>query len=293
MKTLLVTGAAGRLGRAVCAAAAGRYRVVGFDKEACATAEHVRPVTGDLRDPEALVRAAEGCDAIVHTGALLDRFIGKRPRSEFFETNVTGTDHVFQAALAHGIRTVVFSSSTEVYGTSWEDFGATVIDESHPVAPQTIYALTKSLGEGIAHSYAARYGIRSACLRYMTFNDKPPESMKTGLVARYLWARDAAEANLACVESACYEHEVFLIGPDTPLSKADAVEAVWNPLAVLERHWPGCDALLARAGVKVGPSELYPVVSIAKARRMLGWKPAYTFADYLRHAAATLNEQAA
>ena len=283
MKKLLVTGAAGRLGRALCAAAAGRYRVVGFDLNAPEPAGHVEAVAGDLRDLEALTRAAKGCDAIVHTGALLDRFIGTRPRSEFFEINVTGSDYVFQAAVDNGVPKVVYSSSTEVYGTRWEDFGAALITVEHPVAPETIYALTKHLTEAIAHSYAKRHGIRAAGLRYMTFNEKPPETLGLGLVARYLWVRDIAEANFACVESERYEDEIFLIGPDTPLTQADVVEAVWNPAAVLERHWPGSVALLERAGVKIKVNDLYPVVSISKARRLLDWRPAYTFASYLRH----------
>lgn len=293
MKKLLVTGASGRLGRAVCSAAAGRYEIVGFDLEPCPPAGHVRAVTGDLRELGALTRAAEGCAAIVHTGALLDRFIGKRPRSEFFEINVTGTDNVFQAALAHGIRKVVYSSSTEVYGTQWEQFGAMLVTEEHPIAPRTIYALTKHLTEGVARSYAASHGIKAAGLRYMTFNEKPPETLGLGLVARYLWVRDAAEANLACVESERFDHDIFLIGPDTPLTQMDVVEAVWNPEQVLARHWPGSVELLRQAGVAIKPNQLYPVVSISKARRLLDWKPAYTFADYLRHVESQLRAKSA
>lgn len=280
---ILVTGAAGKLGKAVCSAAAGRYDVVAFDLTRAETVAEAEWVVGDVRDLDALRRAARGCGAIVHTAALLDRFIGKRPRSEFFEINVTGTDNVFQVALEEGIEKVVYSSSTEVYGTDWREFGALLLDEDYPVHPKTIYGLTKYLAEGVAHSYARYHGMRVACLRYMTFNEKPPEKLGLGLVARYLWVRDVAEANLACVASDRIEDEIFLIGPLTPLTQVDVVEAVWNPEAVLERHWPGSVELLKQAGVKIEPERLYPVVSISRARRMLDWTPSYTFADYLEH----------
>ena len=280
MKRILVTGAAGRLGRAVCSVAVGRYEVVGFDL-ADPQVQGIQAVIGDVRDLDALKQAAKGCAAIVHTAALLDRFIGKRPRSEFFEINVTGTDNVFQAALAAGITKVVYSSSTEVYGTRWEEFGAQFVEEDCPVHPKTIYALTKFLGEGIAHTYARHEGIRVASLRYMTFSDKPRERIGLGLVARWLWVNDVAEANLAAVESDRFEDEIFLIGPLTPLKPVDVVEGVWNPEAVLERYWPGSVALLKKAGKKIEPNQLYPVVSISKARRLLGWVPQYAFADWL------------
>ena len=290
MKKILVTGAAGRLGRAVCSAAASRYHVVAFDRAGVEGAEGVEPVPGDVRDLEALKRAARDASAIIHTAALLDRFIGERPRSEFFDVNVTGTDNVFQAALEAGVPTVVHSSSTEVYGTQWEEFGARLIDEDCPVRPRTVYGLTKYLSEGVAHFYARHHGVRVASLRYMTFNQKPPEKLGLGLVARYLWVMDAAEANLACVESDRFEDEVFLIGPRTPLTPVDVVEAVWNPEAVLERHWPGSVELLKQAGVSTGPNSLYPVVSISKARRLLGWTPSYTFSDYLEHLRSRLQK---
>jgi len=289
MKKILVTGSMGRLGRAVCEVAKDRYDVVAFDLVET-DVEGVQPVVGDVRDLDALKKAAKGCDAIVHTAALLDRFIGKRPRSEFFEINVAGTDNVFQTAVELGIPKVVQSSSTEVYGTAWEELGARIIKEDDPVHPKTIYGLTKYLAEGVAHSYARYQGIKVACLRYQTFNDKPRETMKLGLVARYLWVNDVAEANLACVESDRFEDDVFLIGPLTPLGYIDVVEAVYNPEAVLERYWPGCVELLKKANIPIKQNALYPVVSISKAQRLLDWTPTYTFGDWLEWLKSTLEK---
>jgi len=267
---------------------------VAFDiakPQGMAEREDLEWVVGDVRDLEALRKTARGCDAVIHTAALLDRFIGKRPRSEFFEINVTGTDNVFQAALDAGVQRVVYSSSTEVYGTQWAQWGAQVLDEQSRVNPETIYGLTKYMGETLALHYARYHDMKVACMRYMTFNEKPPERLGLGLVARYLWVRDVAEANFACVESELVEDDIFCIGPLTPLKQVDVVEAVWNPEAVLERYWPGSVELLKRAGVKIRPNQLYPIVSIRHAMRILGWKPSYTFSDYLEHLRRTLEGQ--
>jgi nucleoside-diphosphate-sugar epimerase len=80
MKRILVTGAAGRLGRAVCSVAVGRYDVVGFDL-ADPQVQGIQAVIGDVRDLDALQKAAKGCAAIVHTAALqMDHQVMLGPR---------------------------------------------------------------------------------------------------------------------------------------------------------------------------------------------------------------------
>jgi uronate dehydrogenase len=104
-RTLLLTGAAGRVGRvAATHLAAGGWQVRAFD-----LAEG-----GDLRDEEAVAEAVRGCDAVVHAGALAHDTSGD-PAS-IVATNVLGTWHVLLAAERHRVARVVVFSSAQVFG---------------------------------------------------------------------------------------------------------------------------------------------------------------------------------
>jgi nucleoside-diphosphate-sugar epimerase len=307
MKRILVTGAAGKLGHDVCAAAVGRYEVVGFDRVAT-DVEGIEKVVGDVRDLAQVTKAAEGCCAIVHTAALLDRFIKDHPRDEFIAINVAGVDNIYQAALANGIKKVVYSSSGEVYGTDWQDWGGQVVEEdATPARPVTIYGLTKYLGEHVGHCYARNHGIAVANLRYMTFDASPRQRLGMLLMARYADCRDYSEANLAAVESDRIVDDQINIGPLTPLTQHDVIAGMIKPEETLEKFFPGANDLLARARTlqgKVpgneyfherarltpGANYMYPVGSIKKALRLLDWKPKYTFSVWLEELKAELKK---
>ncbi|MEA2532679.1 MAG: UDP-glucose 4-epimerase, partial [Actinomycetota bacterium] len=105
MATVLLTGAAGRVGRAAGPAleAAG-WTVRPFDLA----------FGDDLRDEQAVLRAAAGCDAIVHAGALAHDTAGTP--ADIVATNVLGTWHVLLGAEAGGAARVVYFSSAQVFG---------------------------------------------------------------------------------------------------------------------------------------------------------------------------------
>ena len=112
MKTVLVTGAAGFLGAAIVARLrADGMRVRAFVRPGRVVAADER-VEGDLRDREALTRAVEGVDAVVHAGA---RVATTGAWEEFEATNVGATTALIDAARAAGVRRVVHVSSLSVY----------------------------------------------------------------------------------------------------------------------------------------------------------------------------------
>jgi farnesol dehydrogenase len=109
---VLVTGGTGFLGRAVVGALAGRaHEVVVFARRAASPPPEgaTAAVAGDVRDRDALRRAAAGCDAICHTAALVS--IWRRRREDFDDVNVGGLMNVVDTAAALGIRRVVYTSS--------------------------------------------------------------------------------------------------------------------------------------------------------------------------------------
>jgi nucleoside-diphosphate-sugar epimerase len=157
-----------------------------------------------------------------------------------------------------------------------------VLDEECKPNPVTVYGLTKLLGEHIGHNYAARHGIRVAALRYASFDERPWFQTGLGLVGRWVWVGDVAQANLLAAESDRIWDDVFHITTRTQLRDEDLIEGIANPEKILELRWPGSVELLKRAGVKIAPI-LFPLVDISKAQRILGYEPKYDFYSYLNH----------
>jgi farnesol dehydrogenase len=107
---ILVTGGTGYLGSAIVRALAARgHTPVIFSRRAAAGSVPGVPMSGDVRDLAALGRAAEGCDAICHTAALVALW---RPRrAEFDEVNVGGLENVVAVARERAIPRIVYTSS--------------------------------------------------------------------------------------------------------------------------------------------------------------------------------------
>ncbi|HSL21737.1 MAG TPA: NAD-dependent epimerase/dehydratase family protein [Vicinamibacterales bacterium] len=110
---VLLTGGTGYLGRAIALALARRgHEPIVFARSASAAAAAGVPgraLDGDVRDAAALARAAEGCDALCHSAALVS--IWRRDAREFDAVNVGGLANALAAAREHGIRRVVYTSS--------------------------------------------------------------------------------------------------------------------------------------------------------------------------------------
>jgi farnesol dehydrogenase len=107
---VLVTGGTGYLGRALVRALAARgHDVVVFARTASRSDLPGARVDGDVRDRAALERAAAGCDAIMHSAALVS--IWRRRREDFDDVNVGGLRNALAAADAAGITRIVYTSS--------------------------------------------------------------------------------------------------------------------------------------------------------------------------------------
>lgn len=133
-------------------------------------ADRITLIEGDLRDAPAVTAALTGCDGVFHLGAL-----GSVPRSiddpvTSYNINVQGTFHLLEAMRTIGVRRVVFSSSSSVYGnqaTETDSTGAgTAKVETMPVSPISPYAASKACCEAYMQAYAAAYGMETVSLRY-------------------------------------------------------------------------------------------------------------------------------
>jgi dihydroflavonol-4-reductase len=154
VKPTLVTGATGFVGWHVARKLLERgekVRALVRDAARLKELEEVEAVPGDLRDPESLARAVEGCGVVYHVAA--DYRLWTRDPQEMFRSNVDGTRNLFEAAQRTGIERVVYTSTVGCIGIPKEGIG----DEQTPVGigdMQGPYKRSKYLAERLALDFA-------------------------------------------------------------------------------------------------------------------------------------------
>ena len=128
-----------------------------------ALAGEVELIEGDIQSYERVHKAVAGTEIVFHEAALpsVPRSVQDPLTSN--ATNVIGTLNVLLAARDHGVRRVVYASSSSVYGSS---AGTTAKQEAQPTAPISPYATAKLAGEGYARSFHEVYGLETVALRY-------------------------------------------------------------------------------------------------------------------------------
>lgn len=173
---VLLTGAAGRIGRAMTQRLPARgWRLRLFD-----LVETPGGIVGDVTSPADLDGAMAGVSAVVHLAGQPS----EAPWPVIRDANIEGTLQVFEAARRAGVPRVVFASSNHAVGfTPMPGAGAAELPDGLPPRPDTLYGVSKVFGEALGRYYADRYGMQVACLRIGTFDDRPdhPRSLATWL----------------------------------------------------------------------------------------------------------------
>lgn len=141
--------------------------------------EHVR---GSIMYPEKLYQAMKGCDYVVHLAAMLGVKRTEVKRMECLDININGTKNVLEACVKAGIKKIVFSSSSEVYGEPKKN----PISETDPVSPKSVYAVTKLASEEYLRAYKKTYGINYSIVRF--FNIYGPGQVAEFVMPRFIKA---------------------------------------------------------------------------------------------------------
>ena len=224
---VLVTGAAGRLGRVVTAL----FHDSGFDVRATdivAAADSSPPFErADLLDHQHALRLLEGIDVLVHIGNLPG--IGPIPPQVVFNQNVSINQNVFQGAAEQGVSRIVFASTLQLIGSHVDERTVTTpptppsypLDGSARPDPSNVYALSKSLSETMLRYYAERCGIDAVALRFPLLYDdgdqcrvSTGEETATDVLEGFtaLSYMDAARLFVAVVESELRGYHSFMPG---------------------------------------------------------------------------------
>lgn len=124
---------------------------------------------GDVRDPFFVDQAIAGSDWVFHLAALIGIPYSYVAPADYVTTNVIGTLHVLEACRRRGVRRVLQTSTSEVYGTAQQ----LPMTESHPVVPQSPYAASKVAADALAFSYYRSFGIPVVIVRpFNTFGPR-------------------------------------------------------------------------------------------------------------------------
>ena len=270
---IVVTGAAGRLGRRVVQLLVDQAREILATDQVDAGDLPADFVRCDLGNAEAVHSVLRGAEAVVHMGAIPGPTRAE-PRV-IFENNVSADFNVMMSAAELGLRRVVFSSSA--FGMGWAHDGNAFVprylplDEEHPMMPFEPYGLTKQVGEDIGRMIARNSDTTVVSLRFTNvalpevqaeFPWPAPTREKplTLVMWAYADARDVAAAHVLALDAEIDEYEAFMLAQPSSRFAEPTVDIVRNNFG-------------DRVEIREGLDGTASVISTAKAQRMLGWAP--------------------
>jgi UDP-glucose 4-epimerase len=242
----------------------------------------VECVWQDIRtlDPQSPVFA--GARFVFHFAGIGDIVPSIENPTEYMDVNVQGTVRVLECARAANVDKFVYASSSSCYGLA-----ATPTDESHPIAPQYPYALSKYLGEVSAFHWHSVYGlpVNAICI----FNAYGPRVRTTGVYGAvfgvffrqklagkpytvvgdgsqtrdFIYVTDIAESFMAAAETDI-SGERFNVGADKPQAINRLVDILGGDVVYVPKRPGEPDCTWANIG---------------KIKKQLGWKPAVAFEE--------------
>lgn len=275
---VLVTGSAGRIGRAIYSRLIRDHDVIGLDLAPASTVD----LTGDLCDPQLLRRALRQTDAIVHTAALHAPHVGIRPDTEFERINVQATIQLARMAVDAGIRRFVFTSTTALYGAASHGGARAVwVDEALTPQPLTVYHRTKLAAEAALAEVARQEPVCMTALRMSRCFPETAPLMAAYRLHRGVDARDVADAHALALERNTPGMQTYVVSAGTPFVADDLEELLQDAPAVLRRRAPELVDAFAARGWRL-PQSIDRVYSAAAAHAALGWRSRYGFDEVMR-----------
>jgi UDP-glucuronate 4-epimerase len=245
----------------------------------------------DLRDSAAVrsVFHREKFETIVHLAARA----GVRPSIQYpqlyYDTNVSGTLHLLDAARVTGVERFIFASSSSVYGISKT---VPFSEDQHLTQTLSPYAATKIAGEFLCSTFSHLYQIRMVALRYFTvygprqrpdlaihqftrriYAGQPIDQFGDGTTRRdYTYIDDVIQGTMAALNYHESPFDIFNLGESETIQLNDLISAIEKAL--------GKKAKVNRLPEQPGDMPL-TCADISKARKLLGYNPITQFNEGL------------
>jgi UDP-glucose 4-epimerase len=290
---VLVTGSSGHLGEALVRVLRERgHDVTGIDVSESPYTTAVGSVTDRALVRDCMARA----DAVLHAATLHKPHVGSHGKQAFVDANVTGTLTLLEEAVAAGVGSFVFTSTTSAFGralTPAPGQPAAWITEDVPPRPRNIYGVTKTAAEDLCELVQAEHGLPVIVLRASRFfPEGDDDEAVRGAFAdenvkanEYLYRRvdvaDMADAHLLAMERApAIGFGRYIVTATTPFTRADLAALRDDAPSVVRRLFPDYEAEYARRDWRMFPS-IGRVYVNQRARAELGWSPRHDFRSVL------------
>lgn len=276
---VLITGAAGVLGRAVTSRLEDDPKVVLRLTDVLPLDTPHEFVQADLSDPEQATPLCQDIDEVMHI-ASIHPWKPYTP-TQYIDCNITGTYNILQAAAQGPVRRVIYTSSIAAMGMGRDEGVPLPWDESKPCVPDGhVYSVTKHVGEQFCELFRRQGRFSYIALRPGTFIPRPDDdpAFGVGLLSSWVHASDVAQAHVLALRSSV-ENEAFVVTAGVPFTHADGQALLTDAPGVVLRYYPRA-AELAGRNIEL-PAAVERCYSIAKARDMLGYSPAITFGTWL------------
>lgn len=252
---------------------------------------------GDIRDPHGVRAALQRRDAVCHLAALIAIPYSYHSPDAYVDTNVRGTLNVVQAARTLNVSKVIHTSTSEVYGTA----KFVPITEDHPLQGQSPYSATKIGADQIAMSFYTSFNTPVTILR--PFNTYGPRQSARAVIPTVItqiaaggpkiklgavrptrdfnYVADTVSGFVAALGSERGVGEVINLGSDYEISVGDTARMI------AEIMQADIEIVTDEQRLRPEKSEVERLwASNAKARKLLGWQPAYAGREGLRRGLA-------
>jgi nucleoside-diphosphate-sugar epimerase len=311
VQRLLVTGANGFVGNALCVEAVARgYAVRGATRTVCDFPLGVTNVgvenvaVGDISANTDWHSAILNCDVVIHLAARVHvmREGAGDPLTEFRLVNTAATEHLARCAAAGGVRRLVYVSSIGVNGL-FTDGNAKFSEQDH-TNPHNAYALSKWEAEQALHRVAAETGLEVVILRPpLVYGAGAPGNFSQMLRAAVLgvplplagiknkrdlvYVGNLVDALMTCATHPVAAGNTYLVSDGEAISTPNLLRGLANALGVSSRVFACPNGLLKLVGALFGKAEQVErlvgslQVDSSKIRRELGWVPPYSLQEGL------------
>jgi nucleoside-diphosphate-sugar epimerase len=301
---ILVTGAAGFIGTALCDAFSGSGRDV---RRAVRQAEKPSSgiiAVGDIGPDTQWQRALEGIECVIHLAArahiMQERFPGAL--DAYRTVNVAGTEKLARDAAAAGVRRLVFLSSVKVNGESTR---GRPFSESDAPQPEDGYGVSKWEAEQVVRKVAADSGLEAVVLRApLVYGPRVkgnflrlmhmvargwPLSLASVLNKRsFVYVGNLVDALITAAQSPAAAGRTYLVSDGEDMSTPELIRGIAKALGVPSRLFPVPVTLLRAGGTLLGHGDALArltgslQVDSSRIRRELGWIPPFSVAQGLQ-----------